>query len=332
MEGLGQKFQQARAARNLTLDEAARMTKIRPSKLAEIEAEDFSQFPSLAYAKGFLLIYGKFLNVDVTPYLEAFETSEHVTVDGYSYLQDNPAPPPRRTEVVRHRPASGGGGGGGGRKTSLLPLVIGIVVLVAGFSLLRLMMDVRRLPSHQRDAQALAQASPTAPPTTNATAPAQALPVDPAAAPTAPAVAAASPASAGQPGTTAAAPIPTPGPEATVVAAATPAATAEEEPEVRRAEPVNPEDLVKAEAALAKTSPTPPGINRFDIRPLRKTFVRVIVDGGNGPAIERWLNVSEAPVQLRGQRIAVKVLDPGAVEIRKNGKIVSRGDADIRLE
>ena len=329
MEGLGQKFQKAREARNLTLDEAARMTKIRPSKLAEIEAEDFSQFPSLAYAKGFLLIYGKFLNVDVTPYLEAFETSEHVTVDGYSYLQDNPAPPPpRRTEVVRHRPTGGGGGGGGGR-SSLLPLVIGVVILVAGFSLLRLMMDVRRLPSHQRDAQALAQgqASPTAPATTTATAPPQTVPADVTAAPTAAAVAAASPAD-----TTAAVPSPAPTAEAAVAVAPSPAGTVEEEPEIRRAEPVNPEDLVKAEAAL-KGSPTPATtVNRFDIRPLRRTFVRVIVDGGSGPAVERWMNVTEAPVQLRGQRIAVKVLDPGSVEIRKNGKIVSRGDADIRLE
>src|SRR3954464_4954134 len=131
MEGIGEKFQKARIARNLTIEEAARMTKIRPSKLAEIEAEDFSQFPSLAYARGFVMIYGKFLNVDVTPYLEAFETSEHVTVDGYSYLQDNPAPAPRRTEVVRKSASNG-------NKSSLLPLVIGIVVLVAGFSLLKL--------------------------------------------------------------------------------------------------------------------------------------------------------------------------------------------------
>src|ERR671930_1579887 len=101
IEGLGKKFQEARLARGLTLDEAARMTKIRPSRLAEIEAEDFSQFPSLAYAKGFLLIYGKFLDVDVTPYLEAFEGSTNVTVDGYSYLQEAPAPKPSRPPVVR---------------------------------------------------------------------------------------------------------------------------------------------------------------------------------------------------------------------------------------
>ena len=94
IEGLGKKFQEARVARKLTLEEAARMTKIRPSRLAEIEADDFSQFPSLAYAKGFLLIYGKFLDVDVTPYLEAFEGSTNMTVDGYSYLQEAPAPKP----------------------------------------------------------------------------------------------------------------------------------------------------------------------------------------------------------------------------------------------
>src|SRR4029079_14915181 len=100
IEGLGKKFQEARLGRNLALDEAARMTKIRPSRLAEIEADDFSQFPSLAYAKGFLLIYGKFVDVDVTPYMEACEGSDSVTVDGYSYLQDNPAPKPVRAAVV----------------------------------------------------------------------------------------------------------------------------------------------------------------------------------------------------------------------------------------
>src|SRR5439155_11812580 len=101
IEGLGKKFQEARLARNLTLDEAARLTKIRPARLGEIEADDFSQFPSLEYAKGYLLIYGKFLDVDVTPHLEAFEDSEHVTVDGYSSLQQNPAPKQASAPVVR---------------------------------------------------------------------------------------------------------------------------------------------------------------------------------------------------------------------------------------
>src|SRR5881398_3562571 len=111
IEGLGKKFQEARRARNLTLDEAARMTKIRPARLAEIEADDFSQFPSLAYAKGFLLIYGKFLDVDVTPYLDAFEDSERVTVDGYSYLQENQPTKPVSAPAAPRRPAPTGRAG-----------------------------------------------------------------------------------------------------------------------------------------------------------------------------------------------------------------------------
>ncbi len=136
IEGLGKKFQEARRARNLTLDEAARMTKIRPARLAEIEADDFSQFPSLAYAKGFLLIYGKFLDIDVTPYLEAFEDSEHVTVDGYSYLQENLPPKAVSRPVVR---PSGGG------RISPMPLIFGILVLVIGFGVMKLILNLQRL-------------------------------------------------------------------------------------------------------------------------------------------------------------------------------------------
>ena len=44
MEGLGKKLQEARLARNLTLEEAARMTKIRPARLQEIESGRFLEF------------------------------------------------------------------------------------------------------------------------------------------------------------------------------------------------------------------------------------------------------------------------------------------------
>src|SRR6266581_6474944 len=151
IEGLGKKFQEARQARNLTLDEAARMTKIRPTRLAEIEADDFSQFPSLAYAKGFLLIYGKFLDVDVTPYLEAFEESEHITVDGYSYLQENPAPKAASTPIVR--PSSRD-------RISPMPLIIGVLVLVVGFSVMKLILNLQRIAP--RRAEPTAEVSPSA--------------------------------------------------------------------------------------------------------------------------------------------------------------------------
>ena len=56
MESLGKKLQQARLAKKITVDEAARVTKIRAPLIQDIEAEDFSIFSRLAYDNGFLLI------------------------------------------------------------------------------------------------------------------------------------------------------------------------------------------------------------------------------------------------------------------------------------
>jgi cytoskeletal protein RodZ len=314
MQPLGKMLQQARAAKGVTLDEAARMTKIRPARLEEIENEDFSQFPSLAYAKGFLQIYGKFLEVDVTPYLDAFETSKHVTVDGYSYLQDNPGPAPVRPVIRRET----------SKRAPLLPLIIGAVILVGGFFVMKLILDLQRIaPPHERRAQA-GDASPaatmaaTASPVGNIVAP-RAIPVNPADA----SVAAAPPSAAGTPAAVVAAtPIPAPAPSASA------------EPEVRRAEPVHPEDLARLGGNTGATSPAPAStIYRVVIRPLKKTFVKVTVDNYDAkPALNRWISPDDGPVQFRGQHISVKVLDRDAVEIRKNGKPLADDDADVTIE
>src|SRR5882762_3169249 len=219
IEGLGKKFQEAREARNLTLDEAARMTKIRPQRLAEIEAEDFSQFPSLAYAKGFLLIYGKFLDVDVTPYLDAFEDSESVTVDGYSYLQENERAKPVSAPVVRRRPAATGGAGGSNR-VSPMPLIVGIVVLVVGFLGMKFFLNVQRLAPGRGSSSG--QTLPTATPAVASGG------SSPTAAPNIGAVATTGPV---------ASPVPTVGPPETRKALAA-NSTAPGEPEVRKAKPV----------------------------------------------------------------------------------------------
>ena len=142
MEGLGKKLRDARLARGLTLDDAYRMTKIRPNRLEAIENEDFSLFDSLTYSKAAVLIYGKFLEVDVSPYLESFETSESVTVDGYAYLQDAPDPEPIRPVTVRRRSSSPGGGGG---RSSFMPLIIGVIVLVVGFTVMKWFLQMQRL-------------------------------------------------------------------------------------------------------------------------------------------------------------------------------------------
>ncbi len=220
MEALGQKLKQARLARKITLEEASRVTKIRPSRIAEIEQEDFSSFASLAYAKGFLLIYGKFLDVDVTPYLDAFEISDRVTVDGYSYLQDSgpTAPPP----LVRRQPRKG---------PAFLPFLFAVALLVIGLYLIKLFLNIQRIaPAHETTPESAITASATpAPPS-----PAAAAIVAPRAQPV-----------EGTPASEAmVTPLGTPVPTAT----ATPTTPAPTEPEVRRAVPVHPEEL----------PPTPP--------------------------------------------------------------------------
>jgi cytoskeletal protein RodZ len=312
IEGLGRKFQEARKARNLSLEEAARLTRIRQSRLAEIEADDFSNFPSLAYAKGFLQIYGKFLEVDVSPYLDFFETSGHLTVDGYSYLQDAPAPKAPRTAVTRR---------GENSRPSLVPFLIGIAILVAGFWFLRFISNLQRITPRPPEAAATATPSPTEAVAT-IVAP-RALPVESPAR-----VAATAPPVKTTP--TIAAPPATPVP--TAIAVETPVLPAPRavEPEVRRAIPVRPEEVAAAQAN--NESIDAEGPNRIDIKPLKRTYMQVTIDDDpTKPAFERWVSPSDGTVEFRGHRFSVRVLDREAVQIRKNGKIVSNGDTDLRI-
>jgi len=309
IEGLGKKFQEARRARNLTLDEAARMTKIRPARLAEIEADDFSQFPSLAYAKGFLLIYGKFLDVDVTSYLDAFEDSERVTVDGYSYLQENRPEKPVSAPVVPRRPRRPAAVGRGDR-VSPMPFIVGIVVLVFGFLLMKLVLNVQRLAPGRGGPTA--QTSPSA------------LPVSPAATQASQSNVAAAPSVATTPNASGA---PTTAPNPVVAAGVIP-----REPEVRRAKPVTREELAKAE----ETPSTSPGEssdqNRVAIHPLKRTYVRVTVGDQNGkPAFERWMSPTDGAVEFQGKHVSIRVLDPDAVKITKNGQALEEGDQDVTV-
>jgi cytoskeletal protein RodZ len=311
IEGLGKKFQEARQARNLTLDEAARMTKIRPTRLAEIEADDFSQFPSLAYAKGFLLIYGKFLDVDVTPYLDAFEDSERVTVDGYSYLQENRPEKPVSAPAVPRRPATAGRAGRD--RISPMPLIFGIVVLVIGFSVMKLLLNVQRLAPGKTESTA--QASPSTSPATGS------KPAPPGPASSAPSNVASAPSVA-----------PTVSSAPTLAPAAV-AAAAPGEPEVRKAKPVTREDLISKPQDTQNSSPAESGEqNRVAIRPLKRTYVRVTVGDAKGkPAFERWVSPTDGPVEFSGKHVSIRVLDPDAVKITKNGKALEAGDQDVTV-
>jgi hypothetical protein len=98
------------------------------------------------------------------------------------------------------------------------------------------------------------------------------------------------------------------------------------EPEVRRAQPVHPEDF-----SSPNVSP-PPLANRVQITPMRKTFLRVTVDGESAPAFNGWLDPADPPLTFRGRHLTVKVLERGAVQITKNGAALAADDTDVIFE
>ena len=72
--------------------------------------------------------------------------------------------------------------------------------------------------------------------------------------------------------------------------------------------------------------------NRVAIRPLKRTYVKVTVgDKGGSPAFERWVSPADGPVEFRGKHVSIRVLDPDAVQITKNGKALEDNDEDVTV-
>ncbi len=127
---LGQKLRDAREASGITLDEAARATKIRAIRLAEIEHDVYANCPSITYARGFALIYGEFVGVDVTPHLAEFDASGSAGLDDYQYLSHKPVvdvPNERKRALGRDRVSPAG------RRLASL-VTAAIVFFLLGFS------------------------------------------------------------------------------------------------------------------------------------------------------------------------------------------------------
>src|SRR4030042_4973676 len=64
MKTVGSILKEARAAKNITLNQAETATKIRLKFLQAIESDDYTVLPSLSYAKGFVKNYSEYLGLD----------------------------------------------------------------------------------------------------------------------------------------------------------------------------------------------------------------------------------------------------------------------------
>jgi len=118
----GKKLSAARLERGMTIDEAAHAVKMRPDKIVALENDDFSRFGSPAYARGFLMIYARFLGVDVSAHLGEFERADvRVNLEEYQYLNNAPEPVKEERMMPNY-------GQDRRRAPSVLPLVVFMVV------------------------------------------------------------------------------------------------------------------------------------------------------------------------------------------------------------
>src|ERR1700744_4416833 len=100
----GKKLSDARLQRGLSIDAAAHATKMRPDKILALENDDYTRFGNIAYAKSFLLMYSKFLEVDVAPQLRDLDHRDHrLSIQEYQYLNNAPEPRAAAPEPVRGR-------------------------------------------------------------------------------------------------------------------------------------------------------------------------------------------------------------------------------------
>ena len=92
------------------------------------------------------------------------------------------------------------------------------------------------------------------------------------------------------------------------------------------------QDLAKTQEATTSPPAESGEQNRVAIRPLKRTYVRVTVGNENGkPAFERWVSPADGTVEFRGKHVSIRVLDPDAVQITKNGKSLEEGDKDVTV-
>jgi cytoskeleton protein RodZ len=290
----GKILSQARLAKRLTIDEASHATKLRPDKIVALENDDFSRFGSLAYGKGFLQIYARYLGVDISDQLRMMEVPQQtVSIAEYQYLNSAPAPekpsrsrgfPERRDRRQRNER----------RAPSVLPLVIVLGIGVAGI-----------YGFYKLNAPRLGLDKPTQ----------NALPAPPAAQ------------STGQP------PPAAPESKPAVVAPnlpSSPAPARSADAAFLADTPSEEPGGVNGGAAPDETSG---GMNELIVQPLKKTWVRIHKDSPDSPPIfEDYLYPGARPLKLRGARFFVEVRDQSAVQIRKNGHPIAYQSPGISIQ
>jgi cytoskeleton protein RodZ len=314
VETVGRRLQRARQEKKFTIDEVAAATKIRPERIVDLEADDLTHFPSLVYARSFLVKYARFLGLDIQDDLENFQVNRAVGFGEFKYLTAVP-PPKYRPERRFNQPS----------KKMAPPLILAIlaVLILIGVPLVAFFaVNLSRLSPTEEERNKTAATTP-AKGVQSATPLAVATPE-----PTKPPLA--SPAGSVQVVSNTQTPAgSSPTPDSTV--------------EVRRALPVTAADKdtskdtskeTSKETSDSSPSPTataPP--QKLEIKVKERTWLRVTKDRESSePVFNGFIGPNSPAIVIQGKRFWLKALDKSALELRKNGQAVNGQDGDIVIE
>ncbi len=96
MTRLGQRLKEERIAKNLTIEEVAKATKIRPQFITAIEQSNYKKLPSKAYAQGFVKNYIAFLGLpprdSLAMFRREFNEKEYVDILPESFTKRREIP------------------------------------------------------------------------------------------------------------------------------------------------------------------------------------------------------------------------------------------------
>jgi cytoskeletal protein RodZ len=303
VETVGRRLQKARQAKDLSVDEVAAATKIRPERIVDLEGDDLSHFPSLVYARSFLVKYAKYLGVDIQDDLEQIQVGSTVGLGEYHYLQA--APPPKYLPEPRRREPSGL------RLPMVLLPIVALLVLIGVPVIAFLAINISRLNGGAPSADQTAMESPSPDVKT-----------------TPAGIAATNEVSKHPPSSL----LPTPTAIISVVEASpSPSIAAEPTVEVRRALPVTSgEDVAQASPSPSSTATA---LETLEIRVRERTWLRVTKDKQNGePIYNDFISPRSPPIVVQGKRFWLKLPDKNALELRKNGQAVDGPDNTIVIE
>ena len=86
---IGQQLRAARKDKGLSIEDLAHETRIHSNFVRALESDDYSGFASITYAKSFLQLYSRHLNIDASEALSVFKGNNAVNLHGNSLLSDS---------------------------------------------------------------------------------------------------------------------------------------------------------------------------------------------------------------------------------------------------